>query len=249
MSVTHILIQTTMSNVKLHQSFFQLVTVPIHFPFEVVQKCQHCPLYVLRENSNDVILVFSFPLFSLEANRYRSKIFRQIVVDLFSKIKYKECLVVGTYRFFLLCNMIAALYYLNCTFHSEGKLSSCRGLNLYPVLSQCWTMCESIKTQLYHIYLIPLLFSTERTICHPCCSCNCCWSGTVSCVIRVDPFGVNVYFITRLNRLPNAQYMKKFTLEFIVISNSLTVENVWRNSLENVLSMWSTWRVITVMIL
>ena len=128
-----------MSNVKLHQSFFSTSNSTNSFPFEVVQKCQHCRLRVLRENSNDVILVFSFPLFSLEANRYLSKIFRQIVIDLFSKIKYKECLVVGTYRFFLLCNMIAALYYLNCTFHSEGKLSTCCGLNLYPVLSQVET--------------------------------------------------------------------------------------------------------------
>ena len=139
MSVTHILIQTTMSNVKLHQSFFSTSNSTNSFPFEVVQKCQHCRFRVLRENSNDVILVFSFPLFSLEANRYLSKIFRQIVIDLFSKIKYKECLVVGTYRFFLLCNMIAALYYLNCTFHSEGNLSPCRWLNLYPVLSQVET--------------------------------------------------------------------------------------------------------------
>ena len=172
MSVTHILIQTTMSNVKLHQSFFQLVTVPIHFHLKLYKNANIAHfVYCGKTRMMSFLSSHSHCSVSRRTDIVQ-RYFGKIVV--FSKIKYKECFVAGTYRFFLLCNMIAALYYLNCTFHSEGKLSSCCGLNLYPVLSQCWTMCESIKTQLYHIYLTPLLFSTERTICHPCCSCNCC---------------------------------------------------------------------------
>ena len=37
---------------KFASTFIQLVTIINLFLFEVVQKCQHCQLCVLRENSN-----------------------------------------------------------------------------------------------------------------------------------------------------------------------------------------------------
>ena len=49
--VSHILIQITMSNANLYQ-VYSTGTIGNSFPFEIVQKCQHCQLCVLWENWN-----------------------------------------------------------------------------------------------------------------------------------------------------------------------------------------------------
>ena len=54
-SVTSIFIQGTMENVTLKQ--IKQLPVSNLFPLEVVQKCQHCQLCVLRENSNVAVFV------------------------------------------------------------------------------------------------------------------------------------------------------------------------------------------------
>ena len=57
LSVTHILIQSIISNVNLHQSLFNLlVFITNLFPFEVVQNANICQFCALRENFRDTTI-------------------------------------------------------------------------------------------------------------------------------------------------------------------------------------------------